>query len=140
MFVSISNMAEVTVKSWEIETAIAHCRLCSKTFDVFNRKHHCRSCGKVLCDSCSYFYTNIPAKDLCPNTPSTVAPTNPKRCCTVCSQRIAVDKLESEYAEKKAAGTPFMFGATTTAMEIAIAYDDVCKDKHVIVTGRLMID
>jgi len=29
------------------------CYLCSSTFSVTNRKHHCRACGHVFCNSCS---------------------------------------------------------------------------------------
>lgn len=128
-------MAEVSAKSWVSEVDVSICNLCKRNFDAFYRKHHCRSCGKVLCDPCSYYYTNIPSKDLCPDTPSNITATNPKRCCSVCSQRIAVDKLSTEYATMKEAGIPFKFGSTSTAMEIATAYEDACKDKYVVVTG-----
>jgi hypothetical protein len=29
------------------------CLICSKKFGVFRRKHHCRSCGMLVCNSCS---------------------------------------------------------------------------------------
>lgn len=28
------------------------CMLCSSKFTIVNRRHHCRSCGRVLCGSC----------------------------------------------------------------------------------------
>ena len=29
------------------------CSLCSHTFGVLNRKHHCRNCGELICGQCS---------------------------------------------------------------------------------------
>jgi len=31
----------------------AQCTLCSTQFDLFHRPHHCRKCGKCVCNSCS---------------------------------------------------------------------------------------
>lgn len=30
-----------------------HCVLCDKEFGIFRRKHHCRSCGALVCGKCS---------------------------------------------------------------------------------------
>jgi len=38
---------------WMPDAAVKNCPLCGKTFGVFVRKHHCRACGTVVCDSCS---------------------------------------------------------------------------------------
>jgi hypothetical protein len=29
------------------------CPICTKTFGFFDRRHHCRNCGKCVCDTCS---------------------------------------------------------------------------------------
>lgn len=41
------------------ETAKA-CSKCAASFNVFNRKHHCRACGNIFCADCSSHYTTIP--------------------------------------------------------------------------------
>jgi hypothetical protein len=32
---------------------ITECQLCSRGFGMFSRKHHCRACGKCVCEKCS---------------------------------------------------------------------------------------
>jgi len=38
---------------WVSDTTASRCSICETTFSLFIRKHHCRSCGKIFCDSCS---------------------------------------------------------------------------------------
>jgi hypothetical protein len=44
-----SQLAPVWVSDQDART----CELCSAHFTVFHRRHHCRICGKVVCNSCS---------------------------------------------------------------------------------------
>lgn len=37
--------------SWVPDSAVSSCTTCSRAFDWFNRKHHCRYCGKIFCNS-----------------------------------------------------------------------------------------
>ncbi|KAI8325086.1 hypothetical protein GQ54DRAFT_252028, partial [Martensiomyces pterosporus] len=39
--------------AWEPDEATAVCRQCARRFTLFLRRHHCRRCGLVFCDSCS---------------------------------------------------------------------------------------
>lgn len=38
---------------WMLDSSVTNCHKCSQEFDVFRRKHHCRGCGLIFCDSCS---------------------------------------------------------------------------------------
>jgi hypothetical protein len=38
---------------WVNDKYVEKCHNCNKTFGLFIRKHHCRSCGKIFCDNCS---------------------------------------------------------------------------------------
>ncbi|XP_060519103.1 zinc finger FYVE domain-containing protein 26 homolog [Cylas formicarius] len=46
---------EVPSKSeWVEDNAVIECMCCSNiTFSMFNRRHHCRRCGRVICYTCS---------------------------------------------------------------------------------------
>ena len=41
---------------WEKNESILICRGCDLEFQTFNRKHHCRSCGGIFCDTCCKLY------------------------------------------------------------------------------------
>ena len=38
---------------WQHDDAVLACNLCNKQFTLFNRRHHCRFCGDIVCGSCS---------------------------------------------------------------------------------------
>lgn len=39
-------------RKWVSDSVAFRCYLCHCTFTWFNRKHHCRRCGKIFCGSC----------------------------------------------------------------------------------------
>jgi len=38
---------------WEADSASNSCSNCGECFGVFRKKHHCRMCGRLVCDTCS---------------------------------------------------------------------------------------
>ncbi|XP_056134431.1 RUN and FYVE domain-containing protein 2 [Lampris incognitus] len=38
---------------WLKDKEASHCKLCEKEFSISRRKHHCRNCGEIFCNSCS---------------------------------------------------------------------------------------
>ncbi|CAF0973189.1 unnamed protein product [Rotaria sp. Silwood1] len=40
-------------RRWLNDDDINACMKCNQTFSVTQRKHHCRNCGNIFCDSCS---------------------------------------------------------------------------------------
>ena len=44
-----------TSNNWVPDSAAAACMAprCDATFSFFKRRHHCRRCGEIFCDSCS---------------------------------------------------------------------------------------
>ncbi|KAF9209548.1 carboxypeptidase Y-deficient, partial [Haplosporangium sp. Z 27] len=54
---------EQSIVKWEDDSAVPGCYICLSIFNRYgNRKHHCRLCGRVICDNCSKdtpLYLNI---------------------------------------------------------------------------------
>lgn len=38
---------------WILDQDISECLICTSPFSAFNRRHHCRSCGGIVCADCS---------------------------------------------------------------------------------------
>ncbi|KAF9956643.1 carboxypeptidase Y-deficient [Mortierella alpina] len=46
--------AEQAIVKWEDDSSVPACYICLSMFNRYgNRKHHCRLCGRVICDNCS---------------------------------------------------------------------------------------
>ncbi|XP_069849911.1 RUN and FYVE domain-containing protein 1 [Dipodomys merriami] len=39
--------------TWLKDDEATHCKQCEKEFSISRRKHHCRSCGHIFCNTCS---------------------------------------------------------------------------------------
>lgn len=47
------NPLDETMNEWQLDANASECYLCKKPFTTFTRRHHCRNCGKIICDACS---------------------------------------------------------------------------------------
>eukprot|EP00768_Dysnectes_brevis_P006465 gnl/Dysnectes_brevis/5105_a7202_291.p1 GENE.gnl/Dysnectes_brevis/5105_a7202_291~~gnl/Dysnectes_brevis/5105_a7202_291.p1 ORF type:complete len:1014 (+),score=244.20 gnl/Dysnectes_brevis/5105_a7202_291:99-3140(+) len=45
---------------WDETDSVDRCAECFKKFSVFRRKHHCYSCGRVLCSGCCNIFMDLP--------------------------------------------------------------------------------
>ncbi|XP_014667165.1 PREDICTED: zinc finger FYVE domain-containing protein 26-like isoform X2 [Priapulus caudatus] len=42
------------MEAWTADADVTHCMVCRiEKFSMFNRRHHCRRCGRVICRACS---------------------------------------------------------------------------------------
>ncbi|CAK4842818.1 unnamed protein product [Aphanomyces euteiches] len=76
---------------WVPNMARSTCSMCNERFSLFRHKHHCRTCGEVVCMDC---YT----------TKTAVSPTAEPSRVIVCVFCLA--KRERQFLLHQAAGTP----------------------------------
>ncbi|CAG8971671.1 hypothetical protein HYALB_00003139 [Hymenoscyphus albidus] len=55
-----STPTEVVVPRWQPDAEVTICPICHTQFSFFIRKHHCRKCGRVVCNACSPHRITIP--------------------------------------------------------------------------------
>lgn len=53
--VDINQSMEKSVVEWQDDQQVEMCASCSKNFNITRRRHHCRTCGTILCNDCSLF-------------------------------------------------------------------------------------
>ncbi|CAK7232760.1 hypothetical protein SBRCBS47491_008379 [Sporothrix bragantina] len=51
---------EFVLPRWQPDSEVTYCPICFQQFSIFVRKHHCRKCGRVVCNSCSPHRITIP--------------------------------------------------------------------------------
>lgn len=50
--------------SWQPDDAVLSCPLCQANFTWFHRKHHCRKCGRVVCNNCCSKFYSLPSASI----------------------------------------------------------------------------
>lgn len=67
--------AAPTKKLWVSDDKVSICMCCKETrFSMVTRRHHCRRCGRVVCNPCSQYLTTIKNR--------------PERTCKDCYQHL----------------------------------------------------
>ncbi|XP_063929723.1 myotubularin-related protein 4 isoform X2 [Zophobas morio] len=81
---------------WVPDHAVNRCTGCNMEFWVGRRKHHCRKCGRIFCNSCSEYSTPLPSEQLY----------NPVRVCAFCFSKLRRDCGEVPDQCKQSNGQP----------------------------------
>ncbi|KAI9728503.1 MAG: hypothetical protein M1834_007641 [Cirrosporium novae-zelandiae] len=55
-----NNAYDIVLPRWQPDNEVSSCPICGVQFTFFNRKHHCRKCGRVVCGNCSPHRITIP--------------------------------------------------------------------------------
>lgn len=88
MGVNVSFRMPTTVPSkeqWVPDYKVSACMLCKlEKFSMFNRRHHCRRCGRVICGTCSQKLLIIPE----------ISDRQPVRVCEDCYTQTRLENLQ----------------------------------------------
>lgn len=78
----LNNELKYICQNWVADEDVDKCFSCNLTFDFIKRKHHCRCCVQIFCESCSSTKKILPkvfgAEDI------------PVRVCLECSEKIVI--------------------------------------------------
>ena len=80
---------EGSSSTWAVHDTLKECQVCSVSFSMFNRRHHCRSCYRLVCSACSAHV--FPFRDATSTGNTSTA--NDGRCCDGCFNRLCVDAV-----------------------------------------------
>lgn len=69
--------------AWEEDADVEQCQGCNCEFSILNRRHHCRRCGDVFCNSCSSQRAKLLLYSL----------TDPARVCDKCFMEAPSENL-----------------------------------------------
>lgn len=64
------------VPRWQPDSEVNECPICHRPFTWMFRRHHCRKCGRVVCNECSPHRITIPRQYIV-NPPGPEIPTSP---------------------------------------------------------------
>ncbi|ODV91258.1 hypothetical protein CANCADRAFT_57554 [Tortispora caseinolytica NRRL Y-17796] len=90
-----------SIPTWQADSDANQCPLCKAPFSFFNRRHHCRHCGRVVCNSCStsrlvYPTVIAPPNDQNSENPQGTVTSNrylmPLRTCDQCSASLLLSR------------------------------------------------
>lgn len=80
----VQKEAQLALKSmawWVYDEEVLQCANCDVEFGVFTRRHHCRSCGRIMCDDCTPFRHALPELGLYDDTEEV-------RLCRACYRQV----------------------------------------------------
>lgn len=85
-----------TLKCWSPSSAVKFCRDCRVEFGWYTRKHHCRKCGFVFCNSCCYNFLKIPEYVARPKSGKEFKSEDKVRVCVTCFNSL-LKIIESKF-------------------------------------------
>ena len=58
-FVETRDSGEYKNVGWVVDVGVSKCMMCARAFGMLTYRHHCRSCGNVICHSCSPYLHEV---------------------------------------------------------------------------------
>ena len=122
------RLLEAKRPTWQEDLNAPSCSSCSAVFTYFRRRHHCRACGLVVCDTCAPVSGGLPlpalgyddAVRVCPPCMKKQSSGGPHLGATSKSEGMAVGKASTSSDACKIAGSqqPDEFRRTTASSSV----------------------
>jgi hypothetical protein len=93
------NARQYVLPRWQPDSEVSECPICKRQFSVFFRRHHCRKCGRVVCNDCSPHRITIPRQFIV-HPPDTSAETH-SRSRGTCVPVETIDLTEDTELEER---------------------------------------
>lgn len=55
-----ARSGSIVIPEWQDDAEVTACPICKRTFHFLFRKHHCRRCGRIICNECSPHRITLP--------------------------------------------------------------------------------
>lgn len=75
---------------WMPDRLCKICYSCEEAFTMYRRRHHCRMCGQVFCNTCSSYYIDGAWINLA----------GPQRACKLCAEQLT-ERIEREAKQRR---------------------------------------
>lgn len=95
-------MRQPSAAAWVPNEAVTCCGTCHRAFTVVRRRHHCRGCGGIFCNSCA------------PKPPGLVKSTRHLRLCGQCRRGGSLECAGRDVSASTGATFPATFTSSTT--------------------------
>jgi len=111
---------------WQRDEESAICTGCSASFNVLRRRHHCRACGKIFCNSCCNYWILLPPE---------YHFDDPQRTCWKCNQKYSnlnYSRFWDVYGPPDAPTILILHGALANRMVHTFQVKDWSEEYRVI--------
>jgi len=105
---SSDNSRRYVVPQWQPDSEVSECPICKRPFTWMFRRHHCRKCGRVVCNDCSPHRITIPRQFIVHPPGPNVAPSSGQG---VRSRYDPIDLTADDNDEERSGGlsSPYRF-------------------------------
>lgn len=104
---------------WQPDEDASSCYICDSHFTVFNRRHHCRKCGKIVCAECSGQQVKYFPRTMIVESSGLNYRLNPSlvyKTCDVCAEEIKMIRRALDPADDGDSVTKYSRTRTSTRM------------------------
>lgn len=136
--------------AWVKDSEAKQCHCCKTEFSLFTRKHHCRGCGLIFCDSCTSDRVRVRNQNglqrVCFSCYSRVAELTPAErktvleTCALLDEELLMDTLVLKRDRDRTKGILLLTNQSIIGLERGGGTKNIFKKSHLIDLVTLNFD